>query len=225
MYQVYSKIFIVYSWKYLRKARENICCVNLPRWRRWMCCWCGRRRWDAGWRWLVIGRPAAGSGSDWSGGRHVTPSCPPIGPRPQVAAPPAVARGKLLGSTFSWWWRCRVSAEYWFLPWSKLRPTSPSSLPPSPQPPPNLGPQLLAATHIPVCIEAAELSRLPPDIWPLRHQSTVSVHSSASKRSIRRFVITEKAPTRAFSWLKAATTAFTFKTLLRHYAKQTLTPR
>ena len=35
--------------------------------------------------------------------------------------------------------------------------------------------------------------------------------SSASKCSIRRFVITEKAPTRAFSWLKAATTAFTFK--------------
>ena len=29
---------------------------------------------------------------------------------------------------------------------------------------------------------------------------------SASKSSIRRFVITEKAPTRAFSWLKAATT-------------------
>ena len=37
-------------------------------------------------------------------------------------------------------------------------------------------------------------------------------------KAIRRFVITEKAPTRAFSWLKAATTAFTFKTLLRHYA-------
>ena len=33
-------------------------------------------------------------------------------------------------------------------------------------------------------------------------------------KAIRRFVITEKAPTRAFSWLKAATTAFTFKTLL-----------
>ena len=32
-------------------------------------------------------------------------------------------------------------------------------------------------------------------------------------------------PTRAFSWLKAATTAFTFKTLLRHYAKRALTPR
>ena len=43
-----------------------------------------------------------------------------------------------------------------------------------------------------------------------------NVDSSASKSCIRRFVITEKAPTRAFSWLKAATTAFTFKTLLRH---------
>ena len=32
------------------------------------------------------------------------------------------------------------------------------------------------------------------------------------------FTITEKAPTRAFSWLKATTSAFTYKTLLRHYA-------
>ena len=60
-------------------------------------------------------------------------------------------------------------------------------------------------------------------------QHVVSRHphtrTSASKSSIRRFVITEKAPTRAFSWLKAATTAFTFKTLLRHYAKRALTPR
>ena len=39
------------------------------------------------------------------------------------------------------------------------------------------------------------------------------------------FTITEKAPTRAFSWLKAPMSAFTFKTLLRHYAKQALTPR
>ena len=44
-----------------------------------------------------------------------------------------------------------------------------------------------------------------------------SHYSSASKSSIPRFVITEKAPT----W---ATTAFTFKTLLRHYAKRALTP-
>ena len=49
--------------------------------------------------------------------------------------------------------------------------------------------------------------------------------SSVSIRSIRKFIITEKAPTRAFSWLKAATTAFTFKTLLRHYGKLALTPR
>ena len=40
-----------------------------------------------------------------------------------------------------------------------------------------------------------------------RHQAG-GEQVSASKRSIRRFVITEKAPTRAFSWLKAATTAF-----------------
>ena len=39
------------------------------------------------------------------------------------------------------------------------------------------------------------------------------------------FTIMERTPTRAFSWLKAATTAFTFKTLLRHYAKRALTPR
>ena len=40
-------------------------------------------------------------------------------------------------------------------------------------------------------------------------------------KAIRRFVITEKAPTRVFSGLKAAT-AFTFKNLLRNYAKQAL---
>ena len=41
-----------------------------------------------------------------------------------------------------------------------------------------------------------------------------AVATSASKSCIRRF-----------SWLKAATTAFTFKTLLRHYAKRALIPR
>ena len=35
----------------------------------------------------------------------------------------------------------------------------------------------------------------------------------------------EKSPTRAFSWLKAPTRAFTFKTLLRLYAKWALTPQ
>ena len=37
------------------------------------------------------------------------------------------------------------------------------------------------------------------------------------------FTITETGPTRAFSWLKAPTSAFTFKTILRHYAEQALT--
>ena len=55
-------------------------------------------------------------------------------------------------------------------------------------------------------------------------QHCKQLQDSASKSSIRRFIITEKAPTRAFSWLKAATTAFTFKTLLRHYARRALTP-
>ena len=53
------------------------------------------------------------------------------------------------------------------------------------------------------------------------------VFASAVKRSIGSptgCTITEKAPTRAFSWLKAPTSAFTFKTLLRHSAKQALTP-
>ena len=47
---------------------------------------------------------------------------------------------------------------------------------------------------------------------------TVCLVTSAVKRSISSTTgctITEKAPTRAFSWLKAPTSAFTFKTLLR----------
>ena len=39
------------------------------------------------------------------------------------------------------------------------------------------------------------------------------------------FTITEKAPARSSSWLKVPTSVFTFKTLLRHYAKWALTPR
>ena len=51
-----------------------------------------------------------------------------------------------------------------------------------------------------------------------RHHSTrtVPIKYSAVKRSIGSTIgctITEKAPTRAFSWLKAPTRAFTFKTL------------
>ena len=39
------------------------------------------------------------------------------------------------------------------------------------------------------------------------------------------FTNTEKAPTRAFSLLKGPTSAFTFKTLLRRYAKWAFTPQ
>ena len=53
----------------------------------------------------------------------------------------------------------------------------------------------------------------------------MAVASRARNEPSRGFTITEKAPTRAFSWLKAATTAFKFETLLRHYAKQALTPQ
>ena len=59
-------------------------------------------------------------------------------------------------------------------------------------------------------------------------EASVEVPGSAVNRSIGSTTgctITEKAPTRAFSWLKAAATAFTLKTLLRHYAKLALTPR
>ena len=51
--------------------------------------------------------------------------------------------------------------------------------------------------------------------------------SEYCRKSINRWscTITEKAPTRAFSWLKAATTTFKFKTLLRYYAKRAFTPR
>ena len=67
---------------------------------------------------------------------------------------------------------------------------------------------------------------LPPELQPHPQlTAAAAINGSASKSSIQRFEITEKAPTRAFSWLKTATTAFTFKTLLRHYAKRALTPR
>ena len=55
-------------------------------------------------------------------------------------------------------------------------------------------------------LDTAEIGRLGDQVrghsCTLHNMYTVS--SSASKSSIRRFVITEKAPTRAFSWLKEA---------------------
>ena len=67
--------------------------------------------------------------------------------------------------------------------------------------------------------EEVEVARLPA----LRHRCGL-VLCSAPTVPQPVFTITEKAPTRAFSWLKAPTSAFTFKTILRHYAKQALTP-
>ena len=50
------------------------------------------------------------------------------------------------------------------------------------------------------------------------------VTKAGAQTKVRKdFTITEKAPTRAFSWLKVANTTFTFKTLLRQYAKWALT--
>ena len=57
----------------------------------------------------------------------------------------------------------------------------------------------------------------------LQYNFLVLLNDPSVSQSV--FTITEKAPTRAFSWLKAPTSAFTFKTLLRHYAKRALTPR
>ena len=50
----------------------------------------------------------------------------------------------------------------------------------------------------------------PPQPRPRRH---VAVPGRASNKGSRRFQITEKGLTRAFSWLKTFTSAFTFKTL------------
>ena len=49
-------------------------------------------------------------------------------------------------------------------------------------------------------------------IIPCRHTDQGFIIMLQTK-AIRRFVIRDKAPTRAFSWLKVATTASTFKTL------------
>ena len=46
--------------------------------------------------------------------------------------------------------------------------------------------------------------------------------STADELSVSQSVFTIKG---AFSWLKAPPSAFTFKTLLRHYAKWASTPR
>ena len=61
----------------------------------------------------------------------------------------------------------------------------------------------------------SELARLWKDVW---------LYVELQTKVRKDFTSTEKAPTRAFSWWKAPTSAFTFKTLLRHYANQPARP-
>ena len=72
---------------------------------------------------------------------------------------------------------------------------------------------------------------IPPEYWAhkqlwarCRAALLLLVLCSAPSVSQSVFTITEKAPSRAFCWLKALTSSFTFKTLLRHFAKPVLTP-
>ena len=64
----------------------------------------------------------------------------------------------------------------------------------------------------------------PPNLVDIQHITDSAVLCSALSVPQPVFTVTEKALTRAISWLKAPTSVFTFKTLLRHYAKQALTP-
>ena len=73
-------------------------------------------------------------------------------------------------------------------------------------------------------LEEEQVPSVAPSVAvPGALRGTALVLCSASSVSQSVFTITEKTPTRAFSWLKAPTSAFTFKTLLRHYAKRVLT--
>ena len=66
---------------------------------------------------------------------------------------------------------------------------------------------LLAYTMVSACVIILRYKQVYLTLFILQlHIVKIIIASSASKSSIRRFVITEKAPTRAFSWLKAATT-------------------
>ena len=60
------------------------------------------------------------------------------------------------------------------------------------------------------------LSSWPRSTPRKEHRSFLVVELQTKVRED--FTITEKAPTRAFSWFKAPTSAFTFKTVLRHFA-------
>ena len=71
-------------------------------------------------------------------------------------------------------------------------------------------------------------ARAPGDRSRQETVSTADIESTleldTNLRVVGSFTLPERAPTRAFSWLKVPTSAFTFKTLLRHYAKRALIP-
>ena len=78
------------------------------------------------------------------------------------------------------------------------------------------------------CLECQSADRVtlitPPPGAFIAELTQICPFSVELEKNVREVsTITEKAPTKAFSWLKLATTALTFKTLLRHYDKQ-LTP-
>ena len=72
--------------------------------------------------------------------------------------------------------------------------------------------RMIAATN------ESEVIDISPNLPLVREEDLVLELCSAPS-------VPQLVPTRAFSWLKAPTSAFTFKTLLRHYAKRALTPR
>ena len=61
--------------------------------------------------------------------------------------------------------------------------------------------------------------------WGLHTSPVICSFSAVLRYSCEDFTITEKAPTRAFSWLKVPTSPFAFKTLLRHCGKQVIRDR
>ena len=77
-------------------------------------------------------------------------------------------------------------------------------------------------------VVSASLCSLFSPAWANMNNIVASILKWIFSRHIHCFVKVKnhmKGLTRAFSWLKVAATAFTFKTLLRHYAKRALTPR
>ena len=71
-------------------------------------------------------------------------------------------------------------------------------------------------------VRAHTHTQLRSGAWTVRTWPRTSAADDPSvSKSV--FTITEKAPTRAFPWLNAPKSIFTFKTLLRHYAKRVLT--